>query len=74
MEYEVIYKMNRPYGIRNSGGYVVFFPRVRKWEGQEQRYQEEIMEQMMLANRLCDYLNILSHVRKEVSDGKVDEG
>jgi hypothetical protein len=49
---KIIYKHNRPYGIRNEDGFILFFPTVTKYEGQEERYKEEILEQFALATYL----------------------
>ena len=56
MEYEFIYKNNKPYGIRNKGGYLFFFSVITKYDGQEERYREEIMEQYKLADFLKQQL------------------
>jgi len=55
--YELIYKYNRVYGIRDKGGYVVFFPRITEWPNQQERYQKEIKQQMKFAEKLCEFLN-----------------
>jgi len=57
MEYMIIYQNNKPHGIRNANGYVLFFPKISKWSGQEKRYRDEIEEQMKLADKLCEFLN-----------------
>jgi|WetSurSiteA1Bulk_404760.scaffolds.fasta_scaffold31495_3 hypothetical protein len=49
---EVIYKNNKPYGIRDLSGFLFFFPQVTKYNGQEDRYRDEIVEQFKLADFL----------------------
>lgn len=34
-----------PHGIRDDGGYLLFFPDVQKYDGQEERYENEILTQ-----------------------------
>jgi len=46
---KVIYRNNKPYGIRNNGGYLLFFTDITKFEGQDERYAEEIKQQSALA-------------------------
>ena len=38
------------YGIRDDGGFLVVFPEIMKWEGQDERYKKECQEQQCLAN------------------------
>ena len=54
---EVIHKYGQPYGIRDARGYLLFFPRVKKYTGQEQRYVEEIQECYSLAEKIMNALN-----------------
>jgi predicted RNA-binding protein with TRAM domain len=49
---EIIHKNGQPYGIRDAGGYLLFFPEVTKYTGQEQRYVEEIQESFALAEKI----------------------
>lgn len=53
---EIIYENNKPHGIRDRGGYLFFFTKISKYEGQEQRYREEIEEQFKLADCLLNAL------------------
>ena len=48
----IIYKNNKPYGIRDEGGFLFFFVNITKYTGQEERYRREVEEQY----RLADYL------------------
>ena len=47
---QIIYENGQPYGIRDNGGYLLFFPTVRKYSGQEQRYINEIQDCIKLAD------------------------
>lgn len=58
MESEIIYQHNRPYGIRNKNGYLLFFPQVRKFDGQEARYKQELSDQRNLAEYILDAINL----------------
>jgi hypothetical protein len=49
---QIIYKNNKPYGIRDENGFLFFFSSVQRYSGQEERYRQEIEEQY----RLADYL------------------
>jgi len=49
---QIIYKNNKPYGIRDETGFLFFFAGVSKFPGQEERYRQEVEEQY----RLADYL------------------
>ncbi len=51
---EIIYQNNKPYGIRNKGGYLFFFTKISKFSEQEERYRKEIEEQFKLADFLCN--------------------
>lgn len=53
---EIIYKNNKPYGIRDSGGFLFFFVDITKYSGQEERYREEIEQQFKLADYLLNAL------------------
>ena len=53
---QIIYKNNKPYGIRDSGGFLLFFVEIAKWSDQEERYRQEIQEQYDLADYLLGAL------------------
>lgn len=55
-EYKVVYENNKPHGIRNQGGFILFFPDITKYDGQEKRYRNEVMEQYKLADFLKQQL------------------
>lgn len=46
---ETIFQHGKPYGIRDSGGYLLFFPTVTKYTDQQERYEKELAEQVDLA-------------------------
>ena len=58
---QIIYEHNKPHGIRDSTGYLLFFPQIRKYNNQDERYKEEIMEQF----RLAEYLKVSLEARRE---------
>jgi len=49
---KIIYKHNKPYGIRDKGGFLFFFSGINKYQNQEERYREEIEERFKLADYL----------------------
>ena len=51
-ELQIIHKNGQPYGIRDKGGYLLFFPKVTKYSNQEVRYVTEIKESFDLANKI----------------------
>ena len=53
-QYKIIYKNNKPYGIRNENGFLFFFSDITKYPNQEERYTEEISEQ----HKLADFLKL----------------
>lgn len=54
---QVIHKNGQPYGIRDKGGYLLFFPKIFKYNGQEERYVSEIKETFDLAEKIIKALN-----------------
>ena len=53
---QVIYKNNKPYGIRDEHGFLLFFSDISKYMNQEERYRKEIEEQFKLADFLLNSL------------------
>jgi len=53
---QVIYEHGQPKGIRDAGGFLFFFPTVSKYQGQEERYRQEIEQQYKLADYLLNAL------------------
>ncbi|MCK9532631.1 MAG: hypothetical protein M0R77_19255 [Gammaproteobacteria bacterium] len=53
---QIIYKQNKPYGIRDKTGFLFFFSNVSKYDNQEERYREEIQDQFALADYLLTAL------------------
>jgi hypothetical protein len=58
--FKTIYKNNKPHGIRNEDGFVLFFPSISKYSGQEERYRKEIEDQFKLADFLVQQLEASS--------------
>ncbi len=52
----IVFKNNKPYGIRDKGGYLFFFADITKYSDQEERYRKEIQEQYDLADYLLKSL------------------
>lgn len=55
-ELKLISEHGQPHGIRDRGGYLLFFPPVRKYEGQEERYRNELAQSFRLADFLLQSL------------------
>ena len=53
---QIVYKNNKPYGIRDENGFLLFFPKIDKYDGQEGRYRQEIAEQYSFADYLLECL------------------
>ena len=53
---QIIYKYNKPYGIRDTTGFLFFFSNITKYNNQEERYREQIDEQLALADYLLKAL------------------
>jgi hypothetical protein len=54
----IIYKNNKPYGIRDETGFLLFFAQTNKYCGQEERYRQEVEEQFKLADYLKNQLKL----------------
>jgi len=54
--FQIIYKQNKPYGIRDENGFLFFFAGIMKYTGQEERYRQEVEEQYELADYLLKSL------------------
>jgi hypothetical protein len=53
---KIIYKNNKPHGIRDNGGFLFFFTSIDKYQGQEERYRQEVEQQYQLADYLLKHL------------------
>ena len=51
-EVRIIYKNNKPYGMRDESGFLLFFSGINKYPGQEERYRQEIEGQFKLADQI----------------------
>lgn len=49
---KITYENNKPHGIRDDGGYLLFFTKITKYSGQDERYRKEVEEQFKLADFL----------------------
>jgi len=49
---EIIFEYGKPKGIRDRGGYLLFFPTVSKYTDQQERYDRELAEQNDLALKI----------------------
>ena len=65
---QIIYKNNKPYGIRDETGFLFFFTQVTKYPNQEERYRKEVMEEFALADYLLSALQSRG-LTKRASDG-----
>lgn len=56
MNVKIVYKNDKPHGIRDENGFLLFFPKIAIYINQEERYWEEMEEQQKLANYLIEKL------------------
>ncbi len=63
-DYKIIFKHNKPHGIRDKGGYLFFFTKITKYSDQEERYRKEVEEQYELADYLLKQLKTWSRQKK----------
>lgn len=54
---KLIIENGRPHGIRDENGYLFFFAKVDKYQGQDERYHAKLVEQFALADYLMDALS-----------------
>ena len=66
IDIKIIYKNNKPYGIRDKSGFLFFFSKISKFDNQESRYKQEILEQFELAESLCEFLKLRPGSDKEI--------
>lgn len=66
-ELQIIYKNNKPYGIRDKNGFLFFFVDVRKFTNQEERYRKEVEEQFALADYLLTALKARNLTQNEIA-------
>ena len=57
---QIVYKNNKPQGIRDKTGFLLFFPEIFKYPGQEERYRQETKEQFELVGYLRNQLKLKS--------------
>jgi len=54
---QIIYKNGKPHGIRDRGGYLLFFPEKSRYDNQPERYKYEMQQQNLLAEYLLEQLS-----------------
>ena len=55
-EIKTIWKNHKPYGIKDECGFLFFFTKITHFPGQDERYRNEIAEQINLADDLENFL------------------
>ena len=55
---KIIYKNNKPYGIRDNTGYLLFFCKIPKFDDQEERYRADIDRQFKQAGLLLNAMKL----------------
>jgi len=48
-----------PYGIRNKGGYILFFTKIDYYPDQDERYIKESLERQEIADKILNRINPL---------------
>lgn len=67
IELRIIYKNALPYGIRDKGGFLFFFPKPTKYNDQEERYRKECEELFILADFLLKSLQNADLAKTQVN-------
>lgn len=52
----IVHENGQPHGIRDKGGYLLFFPKIQKYTDQEERYLRELQECFALADKIIKTL------------------
>jgi hypothetical protein len=52
----IVHENGQPHGIRDKGGYLLFFPKIQKYTDQEERYIKELQECFALADKIIKAL------------------
>lgn len=52
-------KSKYAYGIRDDGGYILFFKKVEYYQGQDSRFKKEMQESWTMALMILLYMNDL---------------
>ena len=53
---QIINENGQPYGIRDTNGFVLFFAPVQRFQGQDERYQNELRRREGIARYILDAL------------------
>jgi hypothetical protein len=70
---QIVYKNNKPYGIRDDTGFLFFFSTIQKYSGQEERYRQEVEEQYQLADYLLASLRARANTSVEPTEGSLGD-
>lgn len=62
----IVYKNNKPHGIRDENGFLIFFPNIVRYPGQEERYRLDVQSQFKLADTLLSTLKTI-----EIGNNKI---
>ena len=57
MDTKIVYRNGKPYGVRNTNGYLFYFQEIPFFPGQQERYEKEVREQLAMAQCLVATLN-----------------
>ena len=71
-ELQIIEGTGNVTGIRDKGGYLLFFPRVSRYSGQNQRYADEMAQQKALAEFILSALE--NYPGRIVDDKPIEVG
>lgn len=56
-KFQLVYRNAKPHGIRNDDGFVIFFAEVVRFPNQEERYRQELVDQLVLVELVLFALN-----------------
>jgi len=63
----------QPYGIRSNSGYLLFFPRITKYEGQDERHNKEVSEAFILSEIIIKALKATKMKAKQPIENFFDD-
>jgi hypothetical protein len=64
-EFRCIWEYNKPKGLRNTGGYLLWLTHPNKYSGQEERYQKESKETMAFSELLAELPGMIELIKDQ---------
>ena len=70
---KLVCEHGQPYGIRDWTGFLVFFHKVQKFNGQEERYRKELAEKFALADDLEAFLKLRTPAEDSTGEAQITQ-